>query len=460
MKKLFTLLTAISIGSLAFGQVIFQSNFENWTSVAPIVPTDFNGTRTTLDTDSIMKVTTGAVYGSNTVELQHSIGTSGFRFSTQPVSVTTGTTYTVTYWVKGEGDIDVRLWDGSYQGSVIYNTIDTASNQMITRQVSAGNTSAAAEFIFYVRQTNPLNNLQIDSIAISVGTPPVANIKKIYDIQFTTNPNGDSPEMGNVVTTRGVVTGIVRNGPDRHSFFIQDSAKAWNGIYIYETNDSSLVIGDSVEVTGTVDEFNLGTGPDDLTEIKSVTNITVLNSGNPLPAASAVSTLNANMEEWEGVLINVTNAQCMSTSIGFGQWSLDDGSGVILADDDIFFYHTTAVVGTNYDVTGIGTFTFDEFKILPRDFNDISISTGIVETTSADYLVYPNPANEVLNFNLDVSNATITIFDITGKTVNTINTKANKTSVSINALSNGLYFYNITDGEGNTIATDRFVVAK
>ena len=284
--------------------------------------------------------------------------------------------------------------------------------------------------------------------------PPVTSIKKIYDIQFTTAPSGDSPEMGNIVTTKGVITGIVKNGPDRHAFFIQDSALAWNGLYIYERNDSTLAIGDSVEVTGTVAEFN-GT-----TELTFVSNVTVLNSGNTLPTPVLNSTMNGNMEEWEGVLINVINAQCVNTTGGFGIWEVNDGSGILKADDDIFFYHLTAVVGTNYDVTGIGHYSFGDYKILPRDFNDISISTSVEELSKNEVNVYPNPTTGVLNFNLNVNNASINIIDITGKTLKSVHTNSNNFSMNLNTFSNGLYFYNVIDSEGNTIATNRFVIAK
>ena len=135
-------------------------------------------------------------------------------------------------------------------------------------------------------------------------------------------------------------------------------------------------------------------------------------------------------------------------------------AGILKADDDIFFYHTTAVVGTNYDVRGIGHYSFGDFKILPRDFNDISLSTGINELDKKQVNVYPNPANNVLNFDLNVVNANVQLFDITGKILKLINTNKNKFSVSLNEFNNGIYFYSIIDAEGNKIATNRFVVAK
>ena len=90
------------------------------------------------------------------------------------------------------------------------------------------------------------------------------------------------------------------------------------------------------------------------------------------------------MEQWEGVVIQTLNAECTSNTVGFGMWEINDGSGTLLADDDIFPYHFNAVVGSDYNVTGIGHFSFGDYKILPRDINDISL---VVATTKLISLI-------------------------------------------------------------------------
>jgi DNA/RNA endonuclease YhcR with UshA esterase domain len=469
MKKIFTLLTAACIGSFAFGQTLFQSNLSSWASGNP---TDFmNTARTNIASTNVVQKSIGATYGTSMASLINTSTSSHKRFVTDAFTVVGGQSYLVEMWVAAQdsGELRTNYYDvtnsayGTYNPYIDVAAVSNGALVKISQVVTVPSTCTSAEFILSLKST-PVATAQapfeigiiLDSIAITTTTPPTTTIKKIYDIQYTTAPSGDSPEMGNVVTTRGIITGIVKNGPDRHAFFIQDSALAWNGLYIYERNDSTLVIGDSVEVTGTVAEFN-GT-----TELTFVSNITVLNSGNTLPVAVTNTTLNANKEEWEGVLIKVTNAQCTNTTGGFGIWEINDGSGVLKADDDIFFYHTTAVVGTNYDVRGIGHYSFGDFKILPRDFNDISLSTstGMNEIEKNKVNVYPNPANNVLNFELNISTATVQLFDITGKTLKSINTNNNNFSVSLSDFNNGIYFYSIMDAEGKKIATNRFVVAK
>lgn len=464
MKKIFTLLTAVCIGGFAFGQTIFQSNLSSWNAGDP---TDFmNTNRTNIASSNVVEQTVGVTYGTSMASLVNA-STSHKRFVTDAFTVTSGQSYLIEMWLiaQNSGELRTNFYDVTNSNYGTYNPYMSVSDSSmgnlvrVAQVVTVPATCTSAEFILSLRNTDASTaslgiGIVLDSIAITSTTPPPANVKKIYDIQYTTAPSGDSPENGNIVTTKGVITGIVKYGSARHSFFIQDSAKAWNGIYIYNTNDSTLAIGDSVEVTGTVDEFF------NTTQIGFVSNITVLNSGNTLPMPVANTTLSANNEEWEGVLINVTNAECTSNTVGNGMWEINDGSGGLKADDDIFFYHLTAVVGTYYDVTGIGHYSFNEYKILPRDFNDISTSTSVDELSNNTVSVYPNPTNGTLNFNMVKENSTINIIDITGKTLKTVKTNTTKVSMNLNTFANGLYFYNITDSEGNTVATNRFVIAK
>src|SRR5690606_27524407 len=448
MKKIFTILTAVCFATVSFGQTVFQSNLSSWASGWP---TDWNGSATNIAQSNVSEITTGATYGTSMAALFNATN-SHKRFTTQPVTVVPGESYLIEMWVacQDSGELRTGYYDvtnanyGTYNPYIDVATASAGSLVMVSQTVTVPATSSSVEFILSLRNTSVNQSvfnigIQLDSIAITATTPPPANIKKIYDIQFTTNANGDSPELGNVVTTKGVITGIIKNGPDRHAFFIQDSAAAWNGIYVYERNDSTLVIGDSVEVTGTVAEYN------GLTELTFVSNITVLNSGNTLPTPVVTTTANANMEQWEGVVIQTLNAECVSNTNGFGMWEINDGSGSLLADDDIYFYHLTAVVGSHYDVTGIGHYSFGDYKILPRDANDISLVVGINELNTSNVAVYPNPAKEQITFETDNNGFNLTITDITGKVIFNQNVVSKKTTVNLNRFNAGVYFYTIAN---------------
>ncbi len=165
------------------------------------------------------------------------------------------------------------------------------------------------------------------------------------------------------------------------------------------------------------------------------------------------------MEQWEGVVIQTLNAECVSNTNGFGMWEINDGSGSLLADDDIYFYHLTAVVGSHYDVTGIGHYSFGDYKILPRDANDISLVVGINELNTSNVAVYPNPAKEQITFETDNNGFNLTITDITGKVIFNQNVVSKKTTVNLNRFNAGVYFYTIANNN-QVVTTDKFIVTK
>ncbi|MDG1475648.1 MAG: T9SS type A sorting domain-containing protein [Vicingaceae bacterium] len=468
MKKLFTLLFAASLGSIAIGQTVFTSNLSSWNMGDP---TDFMGPNTSIASSSVVQTSTGANFGSDMAALINST-TSHKRFTTESTAVVGGTTYTIKIWVSGNtGELRTNYYDetdGTTAGYGTYNSYVTISGAqtIVSQSVTVPSTCNDAQFILSLRNTDATGIL-VDSVSVTAGgtTPPPTGITSIYDIQFTTNTNGDSPEVGNVVTTKGVVTAYINNTANfgGGSFFIQDGNGSWNGLYIYNLDTTRTpFVGDSVEVTGTVIEHNLGSAPENVTELGSVTNVNVINSGNTLPSETIVTTGAANREEYEGVLIKVVNAEATSvgSTLGFGLWEMNDGSGALKGDDDMYAFHTQAILGSDYDVTGIGHYSFDDYKILPRKTSDVALFTGVDELSGVKVVVYPNPVKGMLNFKLDVNGFNVQIIDVTGKTVRTENTINNKLTVNTENLNNGFYFYSISDVNGNLISTNKFIVAK
>ena len=89
-----------------------------------------------------------------------------------------------------------------------------------------------------------------DTYIQTVPTPGTVNdcpapFTTIYDIQYTTDPSGDSPFTGQSgITTEGIVTAVFYNG-----CFIEDSAGGvWNGVFVYDSN--TPVPGDQKRISG------------------------------------------------------------------------------------------------------------------------------------------------------------------------------------------------------------------
>lgn len=74
--------------------------------------------------------------------------------------------------------------------------------------------------------------------------------------------------------------------------------------------------------------------------------------------------------------------------------------------------------------------------------------------------VYPNPANDFVNFKVDgLENGTITINSITGQEV--VNASISGTEkVNVNHLNNGVYIYTVRNANGEVVKTNKLIIRK
>ncbi len=209
---------------------------------------------------------------------------------------------------------------------------------------------------------NPLITLIIRRalIAILLAAPltvfalPVNSVG-IYEIQYTTDPSGDSPLVGQTVTTAGVVTAVTADG-----FTIADSIAAWHAVFIY-TITNGPAVGDSVQVTGTVQEYY------GMTEIAGVTDVQLLSSEKPVIPIT-VATADASREAYESVLLKI-EAVTVTELLSYGEWVVDDE----IVCDDLNDYVYFPKIGDQLDsLTGVLFYSFGAFKLEPRNTSDIA----------------------------------------------------------------------------------------
>lgn len=189
------------------------------------------------------------------------------------------------------------------------------------------------------------------------------DLTPIYDIQYTTDPSGDSPLVGDTVTTQGIVTAFFYAGGNKYTF-IQDGTGPWSGLILYRP-DAYINVGDLLEVTGTVSEYY------GLTQI-AYGDATVISSSNPLPSPEILATVDVSQEGWESVLVRVENVT-VTDLLSYGEWKVDDGSGPVVVDDLGSYGYSPANGQTLNYVQGPLYYAFGAFKIEPRDDNDIDI---------------------------------------------------------------------------------------
>ncbi len=155
-------------------------------------------------------------------------------------------------------------------------------------------------------------------------------VTRIHAVQGNGNA---SPFANQLVMVEGIVTAVHQGASSLNGFYIQEpDAQAdadpltSEGVFVY-TNlaPAAVSVGQLVRVSGTLTEF--GTAPNTLTEIVTPT-VTVLSSGNPLPAYATVNLPVAtlgDLERFEGMRVQFAQTLAVSdhfTLARFGELTL------------------------------------------------------------------------------------------------------------------------------------------
>ena len=270
----------------------------------------------------------------------------------------------------------------------------------------------------------------------------------IYEIQYS--EVGASPLTGVEVITNGIVTGVGEN-----SYFLQDGADAWNGIFVYDYG-TEVDQGDEINITAVVEEYF------DKTELTDIVEYSILSSGNDHPEAVFLSTIDVNQEDYEGVLVHINNAVCTDYDAGYGEWLVDDGSGSIMINDMMYAFVPT--IGEMYDVTGIVDYAYSSYRIEPRYPSDVDMASSVQDGLIVSDLKlsnYPNPFNPstTISFNLtteSTENSELIIYNLKGQKIKTFTVlpSGNNGSISWDGtnsndqpVSSGIYFYKLNAGK-------------
>lgn len=218
--------------------------------------------------------------------------------------------------------------------------------------------------------------------------------------------------------------------------------------------------------TGTVNVENLNAARSAVTlPIGTATNynpITISNSGTPDTFSARIS---------EGIA-NTTNGAVNAT------WDISEGTaggsnvnltfGWNAAQQNVNFSAAGAMVGHYYngqwnqensgsvtgngpfDITATGITTFSPFGVM----NFGALATAEVRNSSVH--VYPNPFRNYLQVEME-ENGTITLFDVSGKMVQTAMLKEGPNRLEVGVLPAGLYYYALKNLKGGTIASGKLL---
>jgi hypothetical protein len=114
-----------------------------------------------------------------------------------------------------------------------------------------------------------------------------------------------------------------------------------------------------------------------VTEFYQPEDIYIISNNNPLPDPIIVPSGEALSEQYEGVLVRMEDVECTSLPGGFGVWQVNDGSGECGIHNTPDGYEFEPQVGEVYNITGIVTSTFNEWKVDLRIASDVETGEDV-----------------------------------------------------------------------------------
>jgi hypothetical protein len=258
-----------------------------------------------------------------------------------------------------------------------------------------------------------------------------AGFTPISQIQTPTDTTDASPMAGERVT----LTGIIVNADSTYDgpFFMQSKAGGpWNGMYVYTFLGGNYDVGDSVVVSGFVQEYY------NWTEISGVDYVEIAASGVPFVGPAVVTpdqirTGSATAESYENVFIQMDSVEVFTFLDGVGEWTCGTGTDTVAVGD------FTCVYNPCYDYPGLGSwiritgpvrFHYAEFKIEPRQNSDIVVleacQAGVKGSDRFPLRLAqnaPNPFVGQTSIKFSVPrkmNVKLSVYDISGRLVKTV----------------------------------------
>ncbi len=372
--------------------------------------------------------------------------TEGETFYTTDVTVSFDVSnFTVAAAGSGDGHIHYALDGGS---TVMQYTDDDIA--------LTGLSETSHIFIIWLVDDSHANFSSHVADTVTFTVAPTPGVTSIYDIQ-----SGAVTE-GTAVIVNGTVTAGSGETPDGSvAFYMQDGTGQYSGINVYISSSSGLTVNraDSIQVAGTYVEYY------GKTEIENVTSITVFATGALLPDPEVLTLALADSEPWEGVLLQVQTVTVINANTGYGEWWVTDGTDTLVINNAGNYSYTPTVGEIINSITGPLNYSYSEYKIIPRDDNDIVISGP---PTIADIAIDPTSPTEADDVTVS---ATITDDGSVASAILTYNSGTTDTDVAMSNTSGDTYegtipaqaagstvTYSVSavDNEGNSSSSDDY----
>lgn len=283
---------------------------DEWVGVDDIQVSSGGGDPTlTINDISVTEGAAGISFATFTVSLSSPAGASGVTFDVATQD-NTATTADNDYVAQSFTDQAIAAGGSSYTFSVSIN----------------GDAFVEPNETYFVNVTNVVGAIAGDGQGVGTILNDDVTLTKIHDIQ---GAGATSPLVSAVVSARGIVTGVKNNG-----FFFQEPPESVDAdpatsealfVFTGSPAPAAAVRGNFVQVTGTVTEFVPAADPlqPPLTQLAGSVGITLLSTGQPLPAPIDLTAADANpagpfdqLEKFENMLVRVASLTVSGATLG------------------------------------------------------------------------------------------------------------------------------------------------
>jgi len=208
----------------------------------------------------------------------------------------------------------------------------------------------------------------------------------IYDVQYTTDAGGNSPQNGNTIDCAGgIVINIFYGGNTKLTLWDGASTTGWGGIAAKDFSGAdafaSINVGDWVSFTAIpVEEYRGNTQ----LAFQSTSGMSILSSGNAMPTPITI-TDSIFSEPYEAMLVQVDDVGITAKDLGAkgDNYNLQNLAGNYWASDYMNtdaggYYHPLVSVGSSFDsISGIieqyQKNTWDYYQMLTLDTNSFTV---------------------------------------------------------------------------------------
>jgi len=159
--------------------------------------------------------------------------------------------------------------------------------------------------------------------------------------------------------------------------------------------------------------------------------------------------------------------------VGSGEFTTTSTVGTMTQQTVTILYDPTQLTVTPDSVSIIAGSSYHRSFLTPGSkvgsqlwIDDIQLTggnVGILEfgKATSQISVYPNPANNYVNFNTDSKNAkTVSVYDVTGQLIGVYTMEEGKLKLQTSEFHNGIYMYNVTGESNQVLSSGKFTVAK